>query len=468
MIKNILLIESKSPDFNIYSMYKLPRIGLVILGTLAKQAGYNVRILYQEINELRREHILWADLVGFSILTATAPEGFRLARQVQSLDSEKDVPTPIVFGGVHATFCSEECLNSCDYVIRGEAEKSFVPFLDALNGTGDLAEIRGLCRNVNGEVVENPGYEQRTDMNLLPVPDWTLVENYRPRIGAIMTSRGCPYDCSFCSVTAMLGRKYRMRSVDNVMKDLAAMNTKGVFFYDDHFTANRKRTKELLNRIISERGLTHNIKRFSAQVRADIANDPELLDLMQIAGFKTLYIGFESVNPETLALYNKKQTVKDIKRSIEEIHKRKIRIHGMFVFGSDADTLETFKTTMRFSVAASLESVQFLILTPFPGTRQYDQFCSEKRILSTDWSEYDAFNTVFKPKNMTPYQLQKGMLESMRKFYSILRTLKWLIKGGFTVAGIRLYGLITLSLWKLVNRKKLRFMNRNSRLLYTF
>ena len=123
---------------------------------------------------------------------------------------------------------------------------------------------------------------------------------------------------------------------------------------------------------------------------------------------------------------------------------------------------------MRFSVAASLESVQFLILTPFPGTRQYNQFCSEKRILSTDWSEYDAFNTVFKPKNMTPYQLQKGMLESMRKFYSLLRTLKWLIKGGFTVAGIRLYGLTTLSLWKLVNRKKLRFMNRNSRLLYTF
>jgi len=135
-VKNILLVEPKAADFNIYSAFKIPRMGLAVIGTAARTAGYNVKIIYQEAVKLTKEHIMWADLVGFSILTSTAEEGYRLARIVRSIDHLKKERTIIVFGGVHATFEPEEALLSGDYVLRGEADQSFVPFLNTVFSTG--------------------------------------------------------------------------------------------------------------------------------------------------------------------------------------------------------------------------------------------------------------------------------------------------------------------------------------------
>ncbi len=132
------------------------------------------------------------------------------------------------------------------------------------------------------------------------------------------------------------------------------------------------------------------MEKFSAQVRSDIARDPEILDLMKDAGFIHVFIGFESINPRTLELYNKHQTQEDIEHSIAEIHKRSIFIHGMFVFVSDADEEETFVKTTRFAIRNRIETVQFLILTPLPGTRQYEDFEAQGRMLNYDWARFDA------------------------------------------------------------------------------
>ncbi len=464
-MKNILLVEPKSPDFNIYTMFKIPRLGLALLGTQALQAGYNVKIIYQETVPLTREHIMWADLVGFSIITPTAPEGYRLARMVRALaqHGQKRKPTTIVFGGVHATFMPEESLKEGDYVIRGEADQIFVPFLNALSQGRSILEIPGLSWKEKDTIVHNPMAKERVDMNSLPTPDWSLFEGYTASIGAVMTSRGCPYDCSFCSVTAMLGRQYRMRSVDKIMQDLSQIRCKKVFFYDDHFTANRKRAKELLRRIIDERGKSHHVEIFSAQVRADIARDPEILDLMKDAGFKHLFIGFESVNPRTLELYNKHQTMEDIENSIVEIHKRSIWIHGMFVFGSDADDEKTFVETVEFAIKNLIETVQFLILTPFPGTRQYADFEVQGRMLNYDWASFDGFNPVYLPKLMSPYKLQMCTIKAMSRFYSIRGILRWLLRGQLWIAVMHVYGLWTLKLWALNNRKRIKALRRDSR-----
>ncbi len=466
MVRNILLVEPKSPDFNIFTLYKIPRLGIVMLGTLAKNAGYNVKLVYCEATALNREHIEWADVVGFSLTTSTAPEGYRLAKMVRALNAGQGVYRPVVFGGVHATFRPEEALSEGDYVFRGEADETFIPFLDALNGKASVEELAGLTYRSDHGIVHNPIAEKKPDMDKVPSPNWSLFESYKLTIGVSMTSRGCPYDCSFCSVTPMFGKRYRMRSIDKIMEDLGKSEKHFIFFYDDHFTADRKRAKALLRRIIEEYGTTHHVKHFSAQVRSDIAKDSELLDLMRRAGFTTLFIGFESINPETLELYNKKQNVEDIMKSIDEIHKRKMKIHGMFVFGSDADTNETFRQTVAFAKKVRLETVQFLILTPLPGSHQYHTFEAENRILSDDWSKYDAFNAVYLPKKITPYELQNGMLSAMKKFYSSGNIFSWIVRGRFTVAAIQLYGYITLRLWIANNKKLLKRLRNDSREIF--
>jgi radical SAM superfamily enzyme YgiQ (UPF0313 family) len=525
-VKNILLIESKSPDFNIYSMFRIPRMGLALIGTAARQAGYHVRVIYQEAVPLRHEHLQWADLVGISIITSTAPEGYRLARMARAVSRSQGRETPIVFGGVHATFQPEEALAEGDYVLRGEADQTFVPFLDALFGRPEgnaeaegfrqavpqsgtarmpdvrlegvcipaggsawveaepcvcvptegrematgrpggadrkaLARIPGLSWKEGGVAVHNPLPAEKVDLDSVPTPDWSIFEGFSSRIGIAMTSRGCPYDCSFCSVTAMLGRKYRMRSVDRIMADLAAVRQKHVFFYDDNFAAHPARTKELLRRIIAERGRTHQVAHFSTQVRPDVARDPELLDLMREAGFITLYLGFESVNPDTLKLYRKQQTLEEIGQAIREIHRRRIEIHGMFVFGSDADAEETFWATVRFARRHRIETVQFLILTPLPGSRQYRELEAEGRILCQEWNRYDAHNAVFLPRHMSPYRLQIGTIRAMQRFYSPAGALPWLLRGNFWIVALRAYGWRTVRRWVRSNRRRLELLRRD-------
>jgi len=478
MYKNILLVEPKSPDVHIYSKFKLPRMGLAILGTMAKQAGYSVRIVFQETTDVTSEHILWADVIGFSLTTSTAQEGYRLAEVARSLDQYRPKPAVIVFGGVHPTFLPEEALRYGDYVFRGEAEPAFVPFLDTLNtaagkdnpagrdNRADFDHIPGLSRRADGSVRHNPLSEQAVDMDSLPVPDWDLFEGLHSDIGGVMTSRGCPYDCSFCSVTAMFGREYRMRSLEKIIADLAASSSRHVFFYDDHFLANPGRTEKLLRRIIAERGRSISVREFSAQVRVEIARYPRILDLMKEAGFTTLYIGFESVNSETLKLYNKKQSLSQIIESIREIRKRGIWIHGMFVLGSDADTNRTFSETVRFARRNRIDSVQFLILTPFPGTRQFREFEAERRMLSYDWSRYDGFQAVYLPKLITPYQLQKGNLWAMLRFYTWPRVISSIMRLRIFEAVVRLYGRISLLTWFNHNRELLRRLKRDDEVFF--
>ncbi|MBN2531761.1 MAG: B12-binding domain-containing radical SAM protein [Spirochaetales bacterium] len=462
IIKNVLLVEPKSPDFNIFSLYKIPRMGLAILGTLSRQAGYNVRIIYQQVTPLTYKHILWADIIGISITTSTAPEGYRLAQIARAICRQKEKETRIIFGGVHATFIPEEAMKYGDYVLRGEADNTFVPFLDALGNKESLKEIPGLSWRIGDRIVHNPSRQQEVDMNSVPTPDWSLFVNYKLSTGVVMTSRGCPYNCSFCSVTAMLGHKYRMRSEDLIMQDLASINNKHVFFYDDNFAANKKRTKSLLKRIIQERNITHHVQTFSAQVRVDVARDAELLDLMKKAGFIIFFIGFESINPQTLKLYNKEQTLMDIKDAINEIHKRNIAIHGMFVFGSDADGKETFKETLSFVKQNKVDTVQFLIITPLPGTKHFEQLDNEQRILCYEWDRYDAFNTVFLPKRMSPYHLQIWTIKAMKGFYTITRILKNLIKGRLLFAFFYAYGWLTLVKWSKKNKQILKKLQEDS------
>ncbi|MFO7783402.1 MAG: radical SAM protein [Desulfatiglandales bacterium] len=177
------------------------------------------------------------------------------------------------------------------------------------------------------------------DLDSLPHPDFSLVRNWSPsNTCPVSTSRGCPYDCRFCSVIGMFGRRYRFKSVETALEELkhaVSVSKATKFIVDDNFAADKMRAKEILRGMIAEKIRT----RWSAQVRTDVARDPELLRLMADSGCHTLFIGFESINPRTLEEYNEKQDLEDIISCIRKVRYHGIHIHGMFVLGGGVETI---------------------------------------------------------------------------------------------------------------------------------
>ncbi|MDH4226442.1 MAG: B12-binding domain-containing radical SAM protein [Deltaproteobacteria bacterium] len=445
-IKKIIFIESRSPDFHIFSRTALPRLGTILLGTILKNAGYDVKSYVETVEDLDLEDALSADLVGISSITSTTPRSYEIAKVLQKSG------VPVFMGGPHVTYMTEEALEHCDYVIRGEADDIIVDFVKTLEAGKGFENIPGLSFKKDGAIVHNRTVASCKDVNTLPIPDFSIVHgleqeaNKKLSLTPIMTSRGCPYDCSFCSVTQMFGQKYRFRSMEKVMEELEYQLKRGtewVFFYDDNFTANRQRTKELLTEMI-KRGLT---PKWTAQVRVETAKDAELIDLMKRAGCHTVYIGFESVNPETLKAYNKKQSVGDIEHCIKILHKNGIRIHGMFVFGSDMDDVSTIHETVRFAKKNDLESIQFMILTPLPGTRLHHELDKDGRIFSKDWSIYDAHHVVYSPKKMSYFELQSETMQAYKDFYTLWQITKRLVRMDIHNVAIKAYGRNLIRKW---------------------
>jgi len=273
----------------------------------------------------------------------------------------------------------------------------------------------------------------------------------------IQTSRGCPYDCSFCSVTGMFGKRYRFRSTASVIAELERYDpSRLVFFYDDNFAANSRRTRELLQAMI-DRGLRFA---WSTQVRADIARDPELLDLMERAGCRTVFIGFESVDPRALAEMKKGQSVDEMRHAVHELRRRGIHVHGMFVFGFDADSPLTVKATVDFAIRERIDSAQFLLLTPLPGSELFRRLTAEGRLNERDWDDYDAHHVTFRPRGFTAWKLQMAQVRAHARFYSLARVLGRLLHGRVLAFLVGMYANRLNRRWQWKERRYLRTLRR--------
>ena len=434
-MKNIYFIEAKSPGSHIFSRTALPRLGSILLATILHNKGYHTKAFIEDIVPLEWKLLEDADLICISSISSTATRAFQLAEKFKKLG------IPVVLGGVHSTFLPDESLQYADYVVRGEGEETLVELVEHLDAAKPLDSIKGLSfKNAGNEFVHNPGRELLKDLNEAPIPNFSLVYKWaeKAHVIPIATSRGCPFACKFCSVIPMFGRKYRFKTIDRIIEEIraAASHKCHVFFIDDNFAANKKRTKTLLRTLIDK-----NIKiEWSAQVRTDVAKDPELLDLMEKAGCFSVYIGFESINPKTLSLYNKGQELEDIENSIREVKKRSINIHGMFVLGSDTDDIQTIRNTEKFAKKLAIDSIQFMMLTPLPGTPVFEELKNSGRLIHTDWSKYDAHHAVFEPKLMTAFELHVETLKAMSKFYSWPAILRNLWQFDFFYAVVGLYG----------------------------
>ncbi|MDY6795184.1 MAG: radical SAM protein [Actinomycetota bacterium] len=458
----VTLIEPKAPGIHVYSKFKLPRLGLPLLGALLeRELGIRPIIYFQEIGNLDWNAIGQSDLVGISTITTTAPEAYAIMDKVKQ---RWDIP--VVMGGPHVTFLSEEALGKgADFVVRGEGEYAFLELVRNLkDGREDFQSIPGLSYKRGKEFFHNPPAQQVDKLCELPWPDLTMIENFHKiRIIPVMTSRGCPYNCKFCSVTKMFGRRYRFRDTDDVLDELEILHERSpkasLFFYDDNFTAHPRRSKELMQGMI-DRGIK---AKWTAQARVDVVKDPEILDLMKESGCMFLYLGLESINPRTLESYRKEQTVQDISEAVMSLHDCGIKVHGMFVLGSDEDDIKTIRETVRYARSMKIDTVQFLILTPLPGTETYNELCSEGRILIEDWSKYSGHHVVFNPLRMTPYQLQKeGSIKSMRRFYSLWQCWKLGLRFRWWDLVIYAYAHHAISKFRSRNRDFMKDLKRKS------
>jgi len=247
----------------------------------------------------------------------------------------------------------------------------------------------------------------------------------------------------------MFGREYRFRSAESIINEMKSRNTKQFFICDDNFAAHPKRTKALLGLMVK-----HKIKHWVCQVRADVAKDNELIYLMSQAGCSVVCVGFESVNPSTLAAFQKRQTVEEIVTAIRSFHKKKIKIHGMFVLGGEDDNKNTIWETFKFAVKQKIDTIQMSILTPFPGTKVYEDLETQKRIFTKDWSLYDAQHIVFVPKLLSAQELQLNVIRAYAKFYSIYMAIYLLLKLSFRNAIMRFMGYAIVKEWIRLNCNK--------------
>jgi radical SAM superfamily enzyme YgiQ (UPF0313 family) len=413
----------------------------VLLGTIMRNLGYEVRVYIEDIHPVDNDEVLSADLVGISAITSTAPQSYRLADKVRAAGG------CVVLGGTHASFLPEEGLEHADFVIRGEGEQAFQELVEAIQRGEGMERIQNLSYRTGGRVVHNPERPKIANLDVNPMPDYGLITGWKPGgVVSIATSRGCPFSCTFCSVPGMYGHAFRTHSIDRVLEELQVHRSSPyIFFADDIFTANRKRVKELLRRMI-ERNLT---PKWGAQVRTETVDDPELLQLMRDSHCFNVYVGFESINPRTLKLFQKKQDLDKIERSIERFHAHGIKIHGMFVVGSDEDDVETVDATAKFALARDIDSVQFMILTPIPGSPDWDHLYArgDKYVINRNWSFYDGHHTVHQPRRMSPYELQMAAINGMAKFYSWQGVAKKLLKGDMYYATIRYWGKKVIKQW---------------------
>jgi radical SAM superfamily enzyme YgiQ (UPF0313 family) len=239
----------------------------------------------------------------------------------------------------------------------------------------------------------------------------------------IQATRGCPFDCDYCSVSRFFGRNYRCRPVDEVVAEIRSQPDKRWMFLDDNLVAKTDYAKELFRTLIPLQ-IT-----WGSQASFTLTEDPELMDLYAAAGGRYVFIGFESISEETLKSIRKGFNRPDkYAAGIRQLHKRGITIFGSFILGLDGDDLGTFKRTVDFVNAAKIDAALYNILTPFPGTKLYDQMQRQGRIHNADWSDYDVCHSVIHPEGMTSEELQNGWYWATRETYKLSNVLRRILR----------------------------------------
>lgn len=396
----VKLISPRSPVQFVSKREKAINFSRLSLATVAAlfPRGTKIEIINDSIEEI--DYAEKVDLVGITSITSTAPRAYEIA------DKFREKGVPVIMGGMHASALPLEAIEHADSIVLGEAE----------------GQIKTLVKDFkNGKLKKFYSSKKRPDLEKIPLPRTDLYEKknkYYKEMHLIQTTRGCPFNCDFCTVTHFFGQTYRTRSIEDIVREIKTVSRRTViFFVDDNIAGNPRYAKELFKALIPL-----NIKWFG-QASIVLAKNKELLRLAARSGCISLFIGIESVSPSSLREVGKSMNkVKEYKESIKIIHDHGIAIIGAFIFGFDSDNKGVFEETVSFIDRNQIELASLAILTPLPGTRLNEKMEKEGRIISRDWSKYTVGEVVFQPKLLTVEELQEGYYWS-RKQLSSLRSI---------------------------------------------
>lgn len=374
----------------------MPQLALYILAGLTPQK-FEVKVIEEEITQVNLDED--CSLVGISCLTANAPRAYELCREFKKRGKT------VVLGGVHPTILPDEALEYADSVVIGEAEGVWENLLEDFNNNS----LKKKYHNPEPDLAK-----------YIPKDFSRIIKKRLFNLIPIMTTRGCPYACDFCCVTNLFGKKIRHVPVENVVRDIKESGAKNFIFLDDNIIGHKKYAKELFRAI-----KPLNIKWVGQASVSLLVNDDELIQLAYESGCKTLFFGIESVSEEQLKTMRKAiKDIEDLEIALKKIKKYGILIHASVVFGFDNDTKETFDETVKFLKKSKVSTVSFNVLTPYPGTKTFEDLKNENRLITSDWRYYDHNTVVFQPINMSPYDLQKGKVRARKQFYTLMSVLR--------------------------------------------
>jgi len=382
----------------------MPQLSLYIVKGLTPP-GHEVKILEEESERINFEEP--CDLVGISCMTANSARAYEIAKEFRARGKT------VVLGGVHPTILPNEALQYSDCVVVGEAEGVW----------------EKLLQDFHQGVLQKKYYNPIPDLEKYIPKDFSkIVKRRLYNLIPIMTTRGCPYNCDFCCVTNLFGKKIRHIPINNVVRDIQESGAKNFMFLDDNIIGQPDYAKELFRSI---KPLKINwVGQASISL---LVNDNELMKLAAESGCKALFLGIESVSENQLKTMHK--AIKDISQlenALMRIRKMGILIHASMIFGFDTDTKEIFHETVNFLIKNKVCTASFNVLTPYFGTKTFEDLKNENRLITTDWKYYDHNTVVFKPRFMSPYELQICKINTRKHFYRTASVLKRLLGNTFS------------------------------------
>lgn len=426
-------------------------LGIYYLAAYIRNYGYEVNVCDAEAEKLSLEAILDElrkfnpTVIGLSSTTVAFHRVLELAEAIKN--TFKSVP--VVLGGAHVTSNSDQALSfsAFDYGVIGEGEVTFLELLNALTGNKPVESIHGIAyKNCSGEVVRTPAREYIRNLDDLPFPAYDLVRdirvyapppsNYKTLpVMNIITSRGCPSDCTFCDRN-IFGKKYRERSAINVFEEIVYLSktygVKELAFVDDTFLINKNRVHELFD-IIRREGYFFN---WTCMARINNVTF-EFLKYLKNNGCWSIAFGIESADEGILKLIRKNISPEKVRSVIGWCYELGIETKGFFIVGHPTESLETIDKTIKFAVSLKLSAVVVTINTPIPGSRQYAEAERYGTLDTTDWSRFNYWRPVFVPFGLTQEILLKKQEEFYLRFYMRPRIIWKYFRSFFGPGGLR-------------------------------
>lgn len=401
-MKKLLLINpvGRRSGFLLSKFSTFPPLGLAYVAAVTP-AGWDIKIIDENFDQFEFEE---ADLVGITGFTSNINRAYEIARTYR----ERDIK--VVMGGIHVSMNTDEALQYADAVIVGEAEAIWESVINDYE-SGTLVQI------YRGPQVDLCQFHVTPRRDLLhPSYFWHTIQ----------TSRGCPFDCSFCSVSRHLGKEYRQRPTLDILKEIEDINGEYITFVDDNLIGyskeNRERAAELFTGMIRK-----NLrKKWWMQTSINSAEDERVIELAAQAGCMFVFIGFETINETILGEMQKginlKTGINNYKKVIDKFHKFGIGVMGAFIIGNDYETPDYYKDMSDFLDRSGIDMVQVSILTPLPGTRLMGKLQAEDRLVFSnfpeDWDKYRFSYIVHSLKNLEPETVYAGNNYIKERLYS--------------------------------------------------